>query len=219
MRVAAAAVLDRAGRILIAQRPAGKHLAGGWEFPGGKLAVDETPAAGLARELREEIGIVIRSPRPLMRLRHRYPAFTVLIDMWVVTRYSGKPLGLDGQALRWCAYEELATVDLLPADRPIVRMLALPERLTGLCSAHYRIADSLGTGDDDGRLRGLSCASIEAAAEAAARGADFIVLDSAAPASQVARLCASTFIPVFVRGGTPAAAFALGASGVNELPH
>ena len=123
VHVVAAAVIDAAGRVLIAQRPPGKHLAGGWEFPGGKLEPGEERLAGLARELREELGIDISTPLPLIRLRHAYPTREVLLDVWVVRHYSGEPRGLDGQALRWCTLGELETVDLLPADGPIVAAL------------------------------------------------------------------------------------------------
>ncbi len=119
----AAAIIRRDGQVLIAQRPPGKHLAGGWEFPGGKLEPQESRAAGLARELREELGIEIQDPTPLMSIRHEYPYGEVLLDMWVVRRYEGEPEGRDGQALRWCSVQELATVELLPADRPIVEAL------------------------------------------------------------------------------------------------
>jgi len=95
IHVVAAAVIDLRGRVLIAQRPAGKHLAGGWEFPGGKLEPGEDRRLGLARELREELGISIATPRPLIRVRHSYDYGDVLIDMWVVRRYSGEPRGLD----------------------------------------------------------------------------------------------------------------------------
>ncbi len=150
--VVAAALLDSAGRVLIAQRPPGKHLAGGWEFPGGKLEAFEDRRAGLARELREELGIILSGPpRPLIRVRHRYDSGEVLIDMWVVRRYAGAPRGLDGQALRWCSRDELESVDMLPADAPIVAALRLPERLSqsfhaGLCDRALR-----------GRGRGRGC--------------------------------------------------------------
>ncbi len=130
--------------MLIAQRPTGKHLAGGWEFPGGKLEPGEDRRAGLARELREELGItLIAPPRPLIRVRHTYDFGDVLIDMWVVKRYSGEPSGLDGQALRWVSRDELEAVELLPADGPIVAALRLPERLIAaidarLCAGAFR---------------------------------------------------------------------------------
>ena len=122
--VVAAAVIDHAGRVLIAQRPPGKHLAGGWEFPGGKLEPGEDRRAGLARELREELGITPSAAlRPLIRVRHVYDYGDVLIDMWVVRQYSGEPRGLDGQALRWCTQDELESVQLLPADSVVGQLL------------------------------------------------------------------------------------------------
>ena len=127
IHVVAAAVIDAEGRVLIAQRPAGKHLAGGWEFPGGKIEPGETQVQALTRELYEELGITLTAqPRPLMRLRHSYPYGDVLLEMWEVTRYTGVPKGMDGQAVRWCTLDELeAATELLPADRPVVRALRL----------------------------------------------------------------------------------------------
>ncbi len=134
---------DLAGRVLIAQRPPGKHLAGGWEFPGGKLEPAEERRSGLARELREELGITVTGPpRPLIRVRHVYDYGAVLIDMWVVRAYSGEPRGLDGQALRWCTQDELKSADLLPADGPIVAALRLPERLTQASTRDYVVGRS-----------------------------------------------------------------------------
>jgi 8-oxo-dGTP diphosphatase len=123
LHVVAAALIDGEGRVLIAQRPPGKHLAGGWEFPGGKLLPGEERKAGLKRELREEIGVEITAPRPLLRVRHPYPDRDVLLDVFVVRRYRGEPKGLEGQALRWCTQDELAAMELLPADEPIVTAL------------------------------------------------------------------------------------------------
>jgi 8-oxo-dGTP diphosphatase len=124
IHVVAAALIDAAGRVLIAQRPAGKHLAGGWEFPGGKLEPGEEREAGLARELREELGITVTdAPRPLIQVSHSYPTRDVLLDVFVIRSYEGEPRGLDGQALRWCTLEELDQADLLPADGPIVKAL------------------------------------------------------------------------------------------------
>jgi len=119
--VVAAAVIDASERVLIAQRPPGKHLAGGWEFPGGKLEASESRRDGLARELLEEIGIAIAKPRPLIRLRHTYPYGEVLLDIWVVRRFSGEPQGLDGQQLRWCSQDELATAVSCRRTGPLSR--------------------------------------------------------------------------------------------------
>jgi mutator protein MutT len=225
VHVVAAAVTDAAGRVVIAQRPVGKHLAGGWEFPGGKLEPGEKREAGLARELREELGITIAAPRPLIRVRHAYPTREVLLDMWVVTRYQGEPRGLDGQALRWCAQEDLPAANLLPADKPIVAALRLPERLTEMASRHYGVGDLSSLGRWGGGaatnsttpLRGVLCSNAQEAAVAASAGADFLVLSAALSAGELASLCRSVSIPVYPKGLGSEEAWALGASGINEI--
>ncbi len=123
LHVVAAAVTRADGCVLIAQRPAGKQLAGSWEFPGGKVEPGETRVQALSRELREELGIIIGQPSPLIQVRHAYAFGDVLIDFWVVYCYQGEPQGLEGQTLRWCTPDELSAADLLPADRPIVKAL------------------------------------------------------------------------------------------------
>jgi mutator protein MutT len=226
IHVVAAAVIDATGRVLIAQRPAGKHMAGGWEFPGGKLEPGEERLAGLARELREELGLtIVGTPRPLIRVRHAYPAREVLLDIWAVRHYRGEPQGLDGQALRWCTQDELAMAELLPADKPIVAALRLPERLTQVSTRHYRAGDlnswghlNAGAGVfHDTRLRGVFCGSAAEAAAAADAGADFIVLREALSPSQLTALCHSLSVPVFARGIGLEQAWVLGASGLNEI--
>jgi len=224
VHVVAAAVIDATGRVLIAQRPAGTHLAGGWEFPGGKLEPGEERLAGLARELREELGITIATPRPLIRVCHAYPSREVLLDIWVVTRYSGEPRGLDGQALRWCTQDELAVTELLPADKPIVAALRLPEQLTEASSPWYDISDlnsmrraGVSAGATRGaRLCGVFCASAAEAAEAACAGGDFLVLSEVLPPGELATLCRSVAVPVYARGLAVEEAWVLGASGTNE---
>jgi 8-oxo-dGTP diphosphatase len=125
--VVAAALYDAHGRVLIAQRPAGRHLAGRWEFPGGKVAPGETESAALARELREELGVELGAGRPLMRLRHRYSDRSVELSMWIVERYRGVPRGLDGQLIKWVRPPALGAEDLLEADRPFIEaLLTLP---------------------------------------------------------------------------------------------
>jgi len=126
MHVVAGILRDADGRVLIAQRPVGKHLAGRWEFPGGKLAPGESPAAGLRRELAEELGIEMLAARPLLRIRHKYHDRRVLLDFWTVTRYRGVPASHDGQALDWVAPDNLPAHDLLEADRPVIAALRLP---------------------------------------------------------------------------------------------
>jgi 8-oxo-dGTP diphosphatase len=126
IHVVAGALRDSAGRILIAQRPRGRHMAGRWEFPGGKLAAGEDALEGLRRELSEELGVVVRDARPLIQLRHEYPDRRVLLDVWQVTRYEGEPRSLDQQALAWVLPDDLPRQDLLEADRGIVTALRLP---------------------------------------------------------------------------------------------
>ena len=121
--VVAAALYDREGRVLIAQRPAGSHQAGRWEFPGGKVAAGESEGAALVRELREELGIEVLASRPFMRLEHSYPDRSVELSMWIVERFAGAPRGLDGQELSWVAPADLMHEDLLEADRPFVEAL------------------------------------------------------------------------------------------------
>jgi 8-oxo-dGTP diphosphatase len=126
IHVMAGALRDAQGRVLIAQRPPGKHLAGGWEFPGGKLHPGEDRRAGLVRELAEELGVWPTAARPLIQVRHDYPDRRVLLDVWLVTAFEGEPRGLDAQALAWAMPDELPGHDMLPADRPIVTALRLP---------------------------------------------------------------------------------------------
>jgi 8-oxo-dGTP diphosphatase len=121
--VVAAALYDAEGRVLIAQRPKGKHQAGRWEFPGGKVAADESEGAALVRELWEELGIEVIASRPFMRLEYSYPDRSVELSMWIVERFAGTPRGLDGQELRWVAPAGLPDEDLLEADRPFVEAL------------------------------------------------------------------------------------------------
>lgn len=123
IRVVAAALFDSLGRVLIAERPPGKTLAGRWEFPGGKIDSGETEEQALARELHEELGIdVVRAER-MLELRHEYPERHIELCMWRVGEYLGMPEPRDGQGLKWVRPEELEYEDLLEADRPIVQAL------------------------------------------------------------------------------------------------
>jgi 8-oxo-dGTP diphosphatase len=124
IRVVAAALYDGEGRVLIAQRPQGKHMAGRWEFPGGKLVADESERGALGRELREELGVEVTAARPFMRLTHAYPDRQIELSLWIVERFIGTPRPLDGQALKWVAREGLRAQDILEADRPFVEALA-----------------------------------------------------------------------------------------------
>jgi 8-oxo-dGTP diphosphatase len=123
VRVVAAALLDRKRRVLIAERPHGKHLAGRWEFPGGKVVRGESDAQALERELREELGVQLRSGHAVLELTHRYPDRCVELSMWIVEEFGGEPRGLDGQRLKWVPIDELPAEDILEADRPFIELL------------------------------------------------------------------------------------------------
>jgi 8-oxo-dGTP diphosphatase len=119
----AAALYDTHGQVLIAQRLPGKHMAGRWEFPGGKIETGESEGAALKRELREELGIELAAAHPLLVLKHDYGDRRVEISMWIVERYAGEPRGLDGQRLKWVQPGLLLHEDVLEADRPFIEAL------------------------------------------------------------------------------------------------
>jgi len=128
MHVMAGVMLDAGGRVLLAQRPPGKHLAGLWEFPGGKLEAGEAPADGLVRELQEELGVEATVAEPLIRVPWRYGERSLLLDARIVRQWRGEPASLDGQALQWCEPASVELSLLAPADRHILRALQLPTR-------------------------------------------------------------------------------------------
>ncbi len=123
LRVVAAALRNARGEILIADRPAGTHLAGRWEFPGGKVAAGETDEQALARELREELGIRIRGARHVMTLQHAYPDRLIELALFEVAEFAGELCGQDGQRLKWVAPTALDAEDILEADRPFIEAL------------------------------------------------------------------------------------------------
>jgi len=225
VHVVAGVLADAKNRVLLAQRPEGKHLAGGWEFPGGKTEPGETRFETLARELDEELGIEVTAARPLICVRHQYTVREILLDVWVVTEYRGEPAGLDGQALRWCPRAELAVAKLLPADQPIVTALRLPERISQSATADYAIGDlailvaSIAEpGAAHGaRLHGVLIDGPQEALIAAAAGADFLVLRKSLDAAELSALCASVQVPVFARGLALEEAWSAGAIGISEL--
>lgn len=127
-QVVAAALVRDDGRVLIMQRLPGTHMAGRWEFPGGKVEHGEAARAALDRELAEELGVVPTDARPLIRIRHEYPQRSVLLDCWRVGRWDGEVSGLEGHPLDWVPPAALPDRDLLEADRPMVTALRLPPR-------------------------------------------------------------------------------------------
>lgn len=129
IHVVAGALFDSQGRVLIAQRPPGKHMAGGWEFPGGKLEPEEQPLVALKRELQEELGIEVLDATPLVAYEHEYADRRVLLDLWLVSLFSGEPKSIEGQPLQWVAVDQLETAGLLEADRPMIPALRAAKRI------------------------------------------------------------------------------------------
>jgi 8-oxo-dGTP diphosphatase len=129
IHVVAGVIRDVQGRVLLAQRTGSRDLAGLWEFPGGKVEPGETPAAALARELHEELGIEAAAGAPLIRVPQRYPqphpGKRLLLDVYEVA-HRGTARGLEGQALQWVMPEQLSTYPMPPADRPVVAALLQP---------------------------------------------------------------------------------------------
>ena len=119
----AGALFDGSGRVLVAQRPPGKHLAGGWEFPGGKLELGEERFDGLKRELHEELGIDVHAGEPLVCYDHQYVDRLITLDLWLVTKYTGEPYSREGQTLQWVAVADLERTGLLDADKPMIPAL------------------------------------------------------------------------------------------------
>ncbi|MAF84494.1 MAG: 8-oxo-dGTP diphosphatase MutT [Gammaproteobacteria bacterium] len=123
INVAAGILIDDFNRVLIAERLAGGHQAGWWEFPGGKINAVESSYEGLVRELAEELGITVYTASELLTYSYEYPERLVKLYVFVVENYSGQPTGVEGQALRWEPVAALMEVGLLPADLPIVDAL------------------------------------------------------------------------------------------------
>jgi 8-oxo-dGTP diphosphatase len=123
--VAALALIDEDGRVLLTQRPEGKSMAGLWEFPGGKVETGETPEAALIREIREELGIELRQPclAPLTFASHSYDDFYLLMPLFVCRRWEGEVEPQEGQALAWVRANRLRDYPMPPADLPLIPIL------------------------------------------------------------------------------------------------
>ncbi|QFT64628.1 8-oxo-dGTP diphosphatase MutT [Roseivivax sp. THAF30] len=123
--VSAVALIDAEGRVLLAQRPEGKSMAGLWEFPGGKVEPGETPEAALIRELSEELGIGTWSSclAPLTFASHSYDDFHLLMPLFACRKWEGIPHPKEGQTLKWVRANALAEYPMPPADVPIVPIL------------------------------------------------------------------------------------------------
>ena len=123
--VAACALIDADGRVLLAQRPEGKPMAGLWEFPGGKVELGETPEQTLIRELKEELGIAVKEAclAPLTFASHSYPEFHLLMPLYICRRWDGIVTALEGQALTWARPNRLRDYPMPPADVPLIAHL------------------------------------------------------------------------------------------------
>jgi 8-oxo-dGTP diphosphatase len=123
--VAAVALIDADGRVLIAQRPEGKQLAGLWEFPGGKVEAGERPEETLIRELHEELGIAVQEAclAPLTFASHAYESFHLLMPLYACRRWDGFVQPREGQALKWVRPRDLASYPMPPADEPLIPFL------------------------------------------------------------------------------------------------
>jgi len=123
--VSAVALVDADGRVLLAQRPAGKPLAGLWEFPGGKVNPGETPEIALIRELGEELGIDVAASclAPFTFASYTYPDFHLLMPLYICRKWSGIPIAREGQRLAWVRPDRLGDYPMPPADPPLVAML------------------------------------------------------------------------------------------------
>ena len=123
--VAACALVDPDGRVLLAQRPEGKPMAGLWEFPGGKVETGETPEQTLIRELEEELGIVVKEAclAPLTFASHGYPEFHLLMPLYICRRWDGMVTAREGQQLAWVRPNRLRDYPMPPADVPLVAHL------------------------------------------------------------------------------------------------
>ena len=123
--IVACGLIDPDGRVLIAQRPPGKAMAGLWEFPGGKVEPQERPEEALIRELKEELGIMVQEPclAPFTFASHTYADFHLLMPLFVCRRWDGTPAPLEHTALKWVKPRDLSSFPMPPADLPLIPML------------------------------------------------------------------------------------------------
>ena len=119
-------ILQKQGKVLVAERPQGKPYSGYWEFPGGKIEPAESPLTALRRELNEELGIDVISADHWFTHEHAYPEKTVLLDIWIVTDYQGEPVGKENQQLQWAGFDDMISLQLLQGN------LAVMERIKTL---------------------------------------------------------------------------------------
>jgi len=143
LHVVAGILCDGKGHVLLAQRPPNAHLAGTWEFPGGKIEPGESAQAALQRELREELGIDVGAVEPLISIPWQYPEKSIVLHACRVIDFRGEPHGHERQALRWLLPHETVDLPMPPPDRPIVTALRLPQHYAITAEPGNNVADSL----------------------------------------------------------------------------
>lgn len=212
LQVAAAAVCDGDGRVLIARRPPQVHQGDLWEFPGGKIEPGEDARQALARELHEELGIELRQARPLIRVSHHYPDRSVLLDVWRVDGFDGElasgagPMrGKEGQPLAWVTPDALDDYAFPAANLPIVRALQLPD--------YYLITPAPGD-DIDGFLAQLERRLRDGIRLVQLRAKSLSRDDYRALAERCVALC-DRYGAALMLNGDPALVAEVGARGVN----
>ena len=126
INVSAVALVDKNNRVLVAQRPKGKHMAGLWEFPGGKMEKSETPEQCLVRELKEELNIKVtqKDLQPITFVAHRYDEFQLIMLLYGCTRWYGTPQAIEHSDLKWTDAAGLSRLSMPPADAPLLKPLA-----------------------------------------------------------------------------------------------
>ena len=125
IHVAVGVIVNDRDEVLVAYRPKNKDQGGLWEFPGGKKGKDETIESALEREFLEEIGIQLESYSPMLKIKHDYKEYSVILDVWMITEYSKIPVGVEGQTIEWRKVQSLNFKDFPEANKNIIRLLKL----------------------------------------------------------------------------------------------
>ena len=205
IHVAAAAMIDNNDRVLLSRRRPDSHQGGLWEFPGGKLEPDESVAAGLTRELHEELGIDVVAHRPLIRITHHYPDRSVLLDVQLVDDWRGTPVGREGQPLTWVERQALPDYPMPAADAPVVNALLLPSSYL-ITPPRLESPDSF--------LRGLESSLQAGVRLVQLRLFDLSETDMLAVGRATSELCHARQARVLLNGGLEMAT-AIGADGLH----
>ena len=125
IHVAVGVIVNASDEVLVAYRPKNKDQGGLWEFPGGKKEKNETIESALEREFLEEIGIQLKSYSPMLKIKHDYKEYSVILDVWMITEYSEIPVGAEGQTIEWRKVQSLNFKDFPEANKEIIRFLRL----------------------------------------------------------------------------------------------